>query len=117
MPWYGGVIMTTDRKYGDKGMVQMGGCEGCECLLNEILAFFKTGKAPIDPEETIELFAFMEAAAQSFANGGRPGRRRRRPESRRPHRADLVGLDTGPEGPVRRPRRTGGGNSRPLSGF
>ena len=106
--------MTTDRKYGDKGMVQMGGYEGCECLLNEILAFFKTGKAPIDPEETIELFAFMEAAAQSFANGGRPGRR---PESRRPHRADVVGLDTGPEGPVRRPRRTGGGDSRPLSGF
>ena len=71
-PWYGGVIMTADRKCGDKGMVQMGGYEGYECLLNEILTFFKTGKAPIDPEETIELFAFMEAAAQSFANGGQP---------------------------------------------
>jgi len=71
-PWYGGVIMASDRTCGDKGMVQMGGYEGYEKLLDEILTFFKTGKTPIDPEETIELFAFMEAAAQSYANGGRP---------------------------------------------
>ena len=69
-PWYGGVIMCADRKQGDYGMVQMGGYEGYEKLLEEILAFFRTGKVPIDPDETIELFAFMEAAAQSYERDG-----------------------------------------------
>lgn len=69
-PWYGGVIMCADRKQGEHGMVQMGGYEGYEKLLQHILEFFRTGVAPIDPEETIELFAFMEAAAQSYAKGG-----------------------------------------------
>ena len=69
-PWYGGVIMCADRKMGDRGMVQMGGYEGYEPLLQKILEFFRTGVVPIDPEETIELFAFMEAAAQSYEKGG-----------------------------------------------
>ena len=69
-PWYGGVIMCADRTQGDKGMVQMGGYEGYEPLLQKILEFFRTGVVPIDPEETIELFAFMEAAAQSYEKGG-----------------------------------------------
>ena len=68
--WYGGVIMCADRTQGDKGMVQMGGYEGYEPLLQKILEFFRTGVVPIDPEETIELFAFMEAAAQSYEKGG-----------------------------------------------
>ena len=41
-------------------------------MLREILTFFKTGVAPVSPEETIELFAFMEAADESKRQGGRP---------------------------------------------
>lgn len=39
-------------------------------LLTEIVKFFKTGKAPVPPEETIEIFAFMSAADESKAAGG-----------------------------------------------
>ena len=36
----------------------------------EILKFFRTGVVPIPPEETLEIYAFLEAAAQSKARGG-----------------------------------------------
>lgn len=38
----------------------------------EIAKFFKSGKTPVSPEETIEIFTFMEAAHQSKARGGVP---------------------------------------------
>lgn len=38
----------------------------------EIARFFKSGKPPVSPEETIEVFTFMEAAHQSKAKGGVP---------------------------------------------
>lgn len=41
-------------------------------LLVEIVKFFQTGVAPISPEETLELMAFMEAADLSKARGGAP---------------------------------------------
>lgn len=41
-------------------------------LLREIMKFFQTKIAPIDPQETIELFAFMEAADESKRQGGKP---------------------------------------------
>lgn len=41
-------------------------------LLVEIVKFFQTGAAPIQPEETLELMAFMEAADLSKARGGAP---------------------------------------------
>jgi hypothetical protein len=31
---------------------------------------FRTGKVPASPDETLELYAFMEAAAQSAKNVG-----------------------------------------------
>ena len=34
--------------------------------------FFKTGKAPVSAEETIEIFTFMEAADESKRQGGAP---------------------------------------------
>jgi hypothetical protein len=40
-------------------------------LVTEIAKFFKTGKPPVDPRETLELFAFMEAADQSKRQGGK----------------------------------------------
>ena len=44
--------------------------EGYEPLLERICSFFRTGEAPIDPEETLELFAVMEAAERSVKSGG-----------------------------------------------
>jgi len=45
---------------------------GYEELLQEIGRFFKTGKSPVNPDETIEIFAFMEAADASKNQGGAP---------------------------------------------
>ncbi len=41
-------------------------------LLVEIVKFFQTGVPPIQPEETLEIIAFMEAAELSKARGGVP---------------------------------------------
>ncbi len=41
-------------------------------LLEEIVKFFRTGKPPIDPQETLEILTFMEAADLSKKEGGRP---------------------------------------------
>ena len=41
-------------------------------LLVEIIKFFQTGIAPVDPAETLEIIAFMEAAELSKARGGAP---------------------------------------------
>ncbi len=40
-------------------------------LSEAFLAFFQGGATPIDPEETIELIRFIEAANESSANGGK----------------------------------------------
>ena len=39
-------------------------------LLVEIVKFFQTGVPPVDPDETLEIIAFMEAAEMSKARGG-----------------------------------------------
>lgn len=41
-------------------------------LTKKIVKFFETGIAPITPETTIEVYAFMEASNQSLKNSGRP---------------------------------------------
>lgn len=41
-------------------------------FLREVMNFFQTGIAPVSPEETIEIFAFMEAADESKRQGGCP---------------------------------------------
>lgn len=40
--------------------------------IREVMKFFQTGIAPVPPEETIRLFAFMEAADESKRRGGQP---------------------------------------------
>ena len=52
------------------GFVDMGTYEGYKPLLVEILKFFRTGVVPVSPEETLEIYAFLEAATQSKAKGG-----------------------------------------------
>jgi predicted dehydrogenase len=41
-------------------------------LVREIVRFFQTGQPPVQPEETLEMMAFMDAAQRSKAEGGRP---------------------------------------------
>jgi predicted dehydrogenase len=41
-------------------------------LVVEIMRFFQTGVSPVSAEETIEMFAFMEAADESKRRGGVP---------------------------------------------
>jgi predicted dehydrogenase len=42
-----------------------------EALMRELVKFFRTGKPPVNVEETIEIFAFMDAAEESKRQGGR----------------------------------------------
>ena len=41
-------------------------------MLREIVKGFRTGEAPVSLEETIEIYAFMEAADESKRRGGVP---------------------------------------------
>ena len=65
-PGYGATV------FGTKGIAPAGNYAGYEPLVVEIVKFFKTGKAPVSAEETIEIFAFMEAADESKRQGGKP---------------------------------------------
>jgi hypothetical protein len=58
--------------YGSKANVCGGKYNGHEPIVVQIVKFFKTGKSPVPVEETLELYAFMEAADESKRQGGRP---------------------------------------------
>lgn len=58
--------------FGTKGIVPGGTFDGYEPLIVEIVKFFKTGKPPVTEAETLEIFAFMEAADESKRLGGLP---------------------------------------------
>jgi len=58
--------------YGNKGIAAGGKYGGHEPLVAEVVKFFKTGKSPVRTEETLELYAFMEAADESKRQGGQP---------------------------------------------
>ena len=82
--WKDGRIGTVRalRPYGDFGAVVFRpktvaqspakAAAGYRPLLVEIIKFFQTGKAPVSNEETLEIFAFMDAAQRSKADGGKP---------------------------------------------
>jgi hypothetical protein len=57
---------------GTQAKGTVGKSEGYKPLVVEICKFFKTGKAPVSAEETIEIFAFMEAADESKRQNGAP---------------------------------------------
>jgi predicted dehydrogenase len=57
---------------GEKGEARAGSFDGYQPLVVAIMDFFKTGVAPVKPEETIQIIAFMEAADQSKQQGGAP---------------------------------------------
>lgn len=58
--------------FGTKAVAEQKGSGDYAPLLREVVKFFQTGVAPVKPEETIELFAFMEAADESKRQGGAP---------------------------------------------
>jgi len=58
--------------FGTKANVLATGKHDYLPLVREICQFFKTGKPPVVAEETIEMFAFMEAADESKRQGGCP---------------------------------------------
>ena len=55
---------------GERGESPVGAYEGYHPLVAEAVKFFRTGMAPVPPEETIEILAFMEAADESKRQGG-----------------------------------------------
>lgn len=61
---YGGIAQT------EKGEQEVGKYETYRPLVVEIVKFFRTRKPPIAAEETIELYAFMEAADESKRQNG-----------------------------------------------
>jgi Oxidoreductase family, NAD-binding Rossmann fold len=58
--------------FGDKGVAASTGFGGYQPLVEQIATFFKTREPPVAAEETLELFAFMEAADESKRRGGKP---------------------------------------------
>jgi predicted dehydrogenase len=62
---YGGTVFTQD------GNKVLGPYAGYEPLLQDIIKYFQTGITPVTPEETIEIYAFMEAADESKRQGGK----------------------------------------------
>jgi hypothetical protein len=63
---YGGVA------FGSGETHAVGSNDGYKPLLVEIVQFFRTGKAPVSTRETVEIYAFMEAADESKRQGGVP---------------------------------------------
>lgn len=63
---YGGTVFT------DQGISQLGSYPGYRPLVVEFVKMFRTGEVPIDPQETLEIYAFMEAADESKRMNGAP---------------------------------------------
>ena len=61
---YGGMA------FGSEGNLVLGNYEGYEPLAVKIAQFFKSGKSPVSDQETLEIYAFMEAADESNRRGG-----------------------------------------------
>lgn len=58
--------------FGTEGIRTVGVGDEDEQFARALIQFFKTGKPPVSAEDTIEIFAFMDAAEESKRQGGRP---------------------------------------------
>jgi hypothetical protein len=58
--------------FGSDGVAPLGPFEGYRPMMVALLTFFRTGVAPVSSEETLEIYAFMEAADESKRLGGAP---------------------------------------------
>lgn len=57
-------------KFGDERVMDQTVSGDYTPLLREIVTFFQTGIAPVTPDETLEIYAFMEAADESKRRNG-----------------------------------------------
>ena len=57
--------------FGTKGITTVEG-HSYKGLVEQIVKFFQTKKAPITPEEIVEIYAFMQTADESKHQGGKP---------------------------------------------
>ena len=55
----------------ENGEYQVGTYDGYAPLVKEIIKFFISGKAPVDDRETLEIYAFMNAADESKSANGK----------------------------------------------
>jgi len=60
--------------HGEKGDAPAGAFEGYTPLLAEIVKFFQTRQPPVTAEESLEIYAFMEAADESKRQNGAPAK-------------------------------------------
>jgi predicted dehydrogenase len=58
------------RVWGTEGSIEAAGDGGYAGLIQAIAEFFQTGRPPVNPAETIEIFEFMTAAQLSKDRGG-----------------------------------------------
>ncbi len=58
--------------FGSKGITEVGPFKGYRPLVVQIVSFLKTRQSPVSAEETLEIYAFMEAADESKRQGGVP---------------------------------------------
>jgi len=56
--------------FGEKGNLTLGEEHGYNPLLLKIIEFFNTGIVPVTSDQTLEIYAFMEAAEVSKTKGG-----------------------------------------------
>jgi hypothetical protein len=68
---YGAVVFRRNAK-GQSAESSMKVNDGYAPLVREIVQFFRTGKPPVSNEETLEIFAFLDAAQRSKESGGKP---------------------------------------------
>jgi len=75
--WRGGRVGTfsggqgySGMAHGTAGSMAVGGFDGYAPLVAAIVKFLQTGVSPVPPEETVEIFEFMEAADESKRRGG-----------------------------------------------
>jgi hypothetical protein len=66
---YGGVVFRPNQVFVQSPPLKS---VGYRELVAEIVKFFSTGKPPVPHEETLEIFAFMDAALRSMQDGGKP---------------------------------------------
>lgn len=60
----------TGKATGEKGESPVGSYDGYDPLVIEIVKFFRTGIPPVTEAETLEIYAFMEAADESKRQNG-----------------------------------------------
>jgi hypothetical protein len=56
--------------WGTEGTTESVGSGGYDGLVRAMAEFFHTGRPPVDPAETLEIFEFMTAAQLSQELGG-----------------------------------------------